>query len=160
MGTEIERKFLLRKPPKWLSDCESNRIEQGYLAIEADEGAEVRVRRYGDDAWLTVKRGSGKRREETEIELSQEQFESLWPVTEGRRIHKTRYLVPYDGHTIEVDVFEGDLGELLIGEVEFDSEPASDEFEAPEWLGEEVTGDPRYANETLAVEGAPDEGGD
>jgi adenylate cyclase len=68
--------------------------------------------------------------------------------------------VPYDGHTIEVDVFEGDLGELVIGEVEFDSEPASDEFEAPEWLGEEVTGDPRYANETLAVEGAPDEGGD
>jgi adenylate cyclase len=159
VGTEIERKFRLPGAPAWLAECESNRIEQGYLAIDPGDDVEVRVRRYGDDAWLTVKRGSGMRRDETEIELSSGQFEALWPLTEGRRIHKVRYRVPRDSHTIEVDVFEGDLGELVIAEVEFESEAASDEFEPPDWLGEEVTGDPRYANETLAVDGAPKEGG-
>jgi adenylate cyclase len=159
VGTEIERKFRLREAPHWVGDHESNRIEQGYLAVATDGGPEIRVRRYGEDAWLTVKRGSGKTREETEVELSEEQYEALWPLTEGRRIHKVRYVVPHDTLEIEIDVFEGDLGELVIGEVEFESEAASNEFEPPHWLGEEVTGDPRYANETLAVEGMPEEGG-
>jgi adenylate cyclase len=159
VGTEIERKFRLAEAPEWLSDCDSNRIEQGYVTMGHADGIEVRVRRYGDDAWLTVKRGSGKTRDETEIELSEEQYETLWPLTEGRRINKVRYIVPYDTFEIEVDVFEGDLGELVTGEVEFDSEAASNEFEPPDWLGEEVTGDARYANETLAAEGMPEEGG-
>jgi adenylate cyclase len=159
MGTEIERKFRLPEAPDWLSDCESRRIEQGYLAVEEGDGAEVRVRRYRDNSWLTLKRGSGKTREETEIELSEEQFETLWPLTKGRRIDKVRYVVPHDAWEIEVDVFEGDLGELVTAEVEFESEAASNEFQPPDWLGEEVTGDPRYANETLAQEGLPEEGG-
>jgi adenylate cyclase len=160
MGTEIERKFRLSETPDWLTECDSNRIEQGYLAVEEGDGAEVRVRRYGDNAWLTVKRGSGKTREETEIDLTEEQFDTLWPLTEGRRIDKVRYIVPHDTFEIEIDVFEGDLRELVTGEVEFESEAASNEFEPPDWLGEEVTGDPRYANESLAVYGAPQKGGD
>jgi adenylate cyclase len=157
VGTEIERKFRLPEEPEWLSDCDSNRIEQGYLAIEEGDGAEVRLRRSDGAAWLTVKRGAGKTRDEEEIALSEDQFEALWPLTDGRRVAKVRYVVPRDSLEIQVDVFEGDLGELVTGEVEFDSEAASDEFEPPEWLGEEVTGDPRYANETLAVDGSPEQ---
>jgi adenylate cyclase len=159
VGTEIERKFRLSETPRWLSDCDSNRIKQGYLTLATDGGTEIRVRRYGDNAWLTVKLGSGKTREETEIDLTEEQYETLWPLTEGRRIDKVRYLVPHGTFEIEVDVFQGDLGELVTAEVEFESEAASNEFEPPDWLGEEVTGDPRYANETLAQEGLPEEGG-
>jgi adenylate cyclase len=158
MGTEIERKFRLREAPAWLGDHDSNRIEQGYLAIEKGDGAEVRLRRSGGAAWLTVKRGAGRTRDEEEIQLSEEQFEALWPLTEGRRVAKVRYVVPHDTLEIEVDVFEGDLGELVTAEVEFESEAASDEFEPPDWLGEEVTGDLRYANETLAVDGPPEKG--
>ena len=33
---------------------------------------------------------------------------------------------------------------------------SSEAFAAPEWLGQEVTGDERYANRTLALRGAPD----
>jgi adenylate cyclase len=95
MGIEIERKFLLAEAPGWLHEHEAVRIEQGYLAIEEGEGAEVRVRRKGDDAVLTVKRGMGRTREEVEIDLSAEQLEALWPLTEGRRIAKTRYLMPH-----------------------------------------------------------------
>jgi adenylate cyclase len=155
VGTEIERKFLLADAPGWLREHEAQRIEQGYLAIEEGEGAEVRLRRKGDGTVLTVKRGMGRTREEEEIDLSAAQFAALWPLTEGRRIAKTRYLVPRDALTLEVDVFEGGLAGMVTAEVEFESETASEDFEPPDWLGEEVTGDPRYANETLAVRGPP-----
>jgi adenylate cyclase len=85
-------------------------------------------------------------------------IEALWPLTEGRRVAKRRYEVPHEGLTIEIDVFEGPLSGIVTAEVEFDSEQASAAFEPPVWLGEEVTGDPKYANESLATRGAP--GGD
>jgi adenylate cyclase len=44
-----------------------------------------------------------------------------------------------------------------LGEVEFESEDASAAFDPPAWLATEVTGDQRYANESLAVRGAPED---
>ena len=107
---------------------------------------------------LTVKRGSGRARTEEEIDLKPEQFEALWPLTEGRRVAKMRYLVPTETGEIEVDVFEGELAGMVTAEIDFDSEAASDAFEPADWLGAEVTGDDRYANETLATHGLPEEG--
>jgi adenylate cyclase len=158
MGTEIERKFSLAGEPKWLGDCQATRIEQGYLAIEAEGGTEVRLRRRDGETVLTVKRGSGRTRTEEELDLEPEQFEALWPLTEGRRVAKMRYLVPTETGDIEVDVFEGELAGMVTAEMEFDSEAASDAFEPPDWLGAEVTGDDRYANETLAIHGLPGKG--
>ena len=89
-------------------------------------------------------------------ELDQGRFDSLWPLTEGRRVAKRRYEVPHEGLTIEIDVFEGPLSGIVTAEVEFDSEEASAAFEQLEWLGREVTGDPKYANESLATRGAPE----
>jgi adenylate cyclase len=154
-SVEIERKFVLDGKPEWLDDYESARIEQGYLAIVEGE-TEVRVRRKDGQAVLTVKQGAGEVRREEEIELTGDQFEALWPLTEGRRVAKRRYEVPYEGLTIEIDVFEGPLSGIVTAEVEFDSEEASAAFEPPEWLGREVTGDPKYANESLATRGAPE----
>ena len=104
-----------------------------------------------------MKRGSGGIRTEEEIALEPEQFEALWRFTEGRRLEKVRYLVPTATGEIEVDVFEGELAGIITAEIEFDSEAQSDAFGPPEWLGGEVTGDHRYANETLAVHGLPEE---
>jgi CYTH domain-containing protein len=153
VGTEIERKFILAEAPGWLGDCPSQRIEQGYVALEVD--VEVRLRRLGDEFRLTVKSGHGLSRGETEIELDGEQFEALWPTTEGRRIFKRRYRRPVAEGTFEIDVFEGDLAGLVVAEMEFDSEGSSEAFEPPTWLGQEVTGDDRYANQTLATRGLP-----
>jgi adenylate cyclase len=158
MGIEIERKFSLAGAPDWLGDCEATRIEQGYLAIEGEGGTEVRLRRRDGETVLTVKRGSGRTRTEEEIDLEPEQFEALWPLTEGRRVAKMRYLVPNEAGDIEVDVFEDELAGIVTAEIEFDSEAASDAFEPADWLGAEVTGDDRYANETLAIHGPPEEG--
>ena len=149
---EVERKFLVAESPD-LDGADSNEIEQGYLAIGAD--GEVRLRRKGDRLLLTAKRGEGLSRDEAEVEIDREAFDRLWPLTEGRRLHKRRYVIPHEGLQIEVDVYEGDLEGLLVAEIEFASEEAAGEFEPPEWIAEEVTGDQRYLNETLATKGAP-----
>jgi adenylate cyclase len=150
---EIERKFLVPEPPGTLDSHRSARIEQGYLA--SGEAGEVRLRRADEELSLTVKRGRGEVRDEEEVELGSEQFERLWPLTEDRRVAKTRYWVPAGDRTIELDVYEGELDGLLTAEVEFPSEEESHDFDPPEWFGDEVTGDDRYRNESLAREGPP-----
>jgi adenylate cyclase len=154
---EIERKWVLDAPPEGLEQREHERVEQGYVAL--DDHAEVRVRRKGGKHTLTIKSEPGLTRVEEEFAIEAERFESLWALTEGRRVVKTRHLVPLGELTAEVDVYEGDLGGLVTAEVEFPSEAASAAFDPPAWLGREVTGDPRYANRTLAVSGPAPSGG-
>jgi len=152
---EIERKFLLEAEPEG-EPSESREIVQGYLALADDRGgAEVRVRRVGNEHWLTVKGGTGLIRAEEEIAIDRETLEALWPLTAGRRIAKTRHVIALGDLDIELDVFEGELEGLRIAEVEFPDEDSADAFEPPGWFGEEVTGDRRYLNETLATDGAP-----
>jgi CYTH domain-containing protein len=105
---------------------------------------------------LTIKSGGGRVRVEEEFEIDERRSASLWPLSEGRRVSKTRYRLPGGGGlTIEVDVYTGDLSGLVTAEVEFSSEAASDEFEPPEWFGRELTEDHRYSNRSLAVDGRP-----
>lgn len=152
MGIEIERKFLVSEPPEWLDQSPSERIEQGYIALAGEE--QVRVRKIGGEARLTVKRGHGEQRLEVEVEISGEQLDALWPLTEGRRIAKRRYRVSND-ETIEVDVYGEALEGLVVAEVEFDSEARAHEFEPPPWFSDEATDDPRYGNDALATDGLP-----
>ncbi len=155
MCVEIERKFLVRELPPDLEQSPSTRIEQGYIAIGVD-GTEVRVRRRDGAAVLTVKSGNGRSRLEEEIEIDAERFARLWPLTEGRRLEKTRHVIPAPtGLMIELDVYTGALSGLRVAEVEFGSEDAADAFEPPNWFASEVTDDPRFKNQTLAREGAP-----
>jgi adenylate cyclase len=152
---EIERKYVLSGRPPGLEKHPSRRLEQGYLAID-DAGAEVRVRRKDDETLMTVKTGIGLVRGEEEFAIEPDLFDRLWALTAGRQVVKRRYLVPLgDGLTAEVDDYEGDLAGLLTAEVEFPHEAAAHAFIAPEWLGDDVTGDKRYANRTLAVRGLP-----
>ena len=152
LAVEIERKFLVPLAPDWLSDHRAAEIEQGYLAIEGDE-IEVRLRRLEERTFLTVKRGQGRRRIETEIEISSEGFAELWPLTEGRRIMKARHYVPSEAGMIEVDVYTGSLEGLIIAEIEFGSEELSESFGPLAWMGAEVTGKRAYANKNLATQG-------
>ena len=152
VGMEVERKFLVSAPPG-LDATEADEIEQGYLAIGSD--GEVRVRRKGERLLLTAKRGFGLSREEAEVELDRESFDELWRLTDGRRLRKRRHVLPLGDLRVEVDVYGGDLEGLMVAEIEFASEEEAKAFDPPGWLGEEVTGDHRYLNETLATAGAP-----
>jgi CYTH domain-containing protein len=152
---EIERKFLVSELPPEFSRTLPARIEQGYLVIGPD-GSEARVRRTDGAATLTVKSGRGLLRGEAEIELSDQQFETLWPSTEGRRVVKTRHrLDGGDGLTIELDVYAGSLEGLLVAEVEFPTEEAASAFTPPPWFASEVTEDDAYKNRRLATDGRP-----
>jgi CYTH domain-containing protein len=149
---EIERKWVLEAEPDGLGP--GSAIEQGYLAIDP-AGAEVRLRRKGAKTLMTVKTGIGLVRGEEEFAIEPERFERLWAMTAGRRVVKTRHEVPLGDLVAEVDVYAGDLDGLLTAEVEFPDEASARAFVAPEWLGRDVTDDPRYGNRVLAVEGIP-----
>lgn len=147
MATEIERKFLVEGD--FLSEATSKtRIVQGYICSEM--GRTVRVRIRDDKGYLTVKgaaSSSGLSRYEFEREVPLEDAEQMLRLCEQESINKERYLVPYKGHTWEVDVFHGHNEGLILAEIELSRE--DEPFERPSWLGKEVTGDRRYYNSVL-----------
>lgn len=146
MATETERKFLVKGEFRHLAVKEIN-IIQAYLSI-SDKS--IRIRIADDDAWLTIKSRI------IDSEFARNEWEYKIPVKDARemlniclpgRIYKTRYHVPSGKHVIEVDVFHDKNKGLVIAEIELSSE--DEEFLRPEWLGEEVTGNPLYYNANL-----------
>jgi adenylate cyclase len=143
-GLEIERKFLVHKWMDWkrlASSC--SHIQQGYFAAVNT----VRVRVRDDKGYLTIKgpsRNGGLSRYEFEKEITLQEAQQLMLLCESGVIDKHRYLVPYAGHTFEVDEFHGDNDGLVMAEVELKSE--NEPFESPDFIGKEVTGDRRFYN--------------
>ncbi|MDQ6992382.1 MAG: CYTH domain-containing protein [Mariprofundus sp.] len=149
MFIEIERKFLVDKLP----DCAKQNsrkesIQQGYIILEADR--ELRIRRKGDNFFLTEKKGSGLCREETEIAVNEEVFNFFWPMTKGMQVKKVRYTFMFDTYQFELDVYEGSLEPLLTLEVEFSSQQEAEAFVPPSFASLDVTNDHRYKNASLA----------
>ena len=154
-GLEIERKWLVADPPADALAVAGDQIRQGYLAIAGD-GTEVRLRRRGERCFLTVKSAGGLVRGEREVEISPEQFDALWPATDGRRLEKLRRVLDAGGGArIELDVYAGALSGLVVAEVEFADRDAAARFDSPDWFGREVTGEAAYKNQRLAVDGLP-----
>jgi CHAD domain-containing protein/CYTH domain-containing protein len=155
-GTEIERKYLLRELPALPDDATVVEIEQGYVPgtnvlerlrrIRSIDGEVIRHVR-------TVKLGEGLVRTEIEEEIPAELFTRMWPLTEGRRIHKRRYAARGEEHTWEIDEFLD--RDLVLAEVELAA--ADEKVEPPAWLAEavvrEVTDEPEYTNAALAASG-------
>jgi CYTH domain-containing protein len=146
---EIERKFLVKAMPD-LSHAQKTYLNQGYIT-HLNDSVEVRLRQRDEQYFLTVKSGSGMVRNEYEILIDQQQFETLWPETEGRRIEKHRWTGQLNEHTFELDIFMGDLESLVLVEVEFSSAEQADNFTPTDWFGREVTADKQYKNKSLAM---------
>ena len=148
MGTEIERKFLL-KSDAWRDEVkDSVRLVQGYLA-RGDRSA-IRARIMGDVAHLNIKHTlDGINRLEYEYEIPVEDArEILDKVALKPLIDKTRHHVVHGGHLWEIDEFYGDNAGLIVAEIE--RERADETFEKPAWLGAEVSLDQRYYNSNLS----------
>lgn len=148
---EIERKFLVRHVPEQALRHPHKRIEQAYLCTEPV----VRVRRCGGEFWLTCKGRGQLAREEFELPLSEQAYRHLLAKADGAVIAKERYFIPWEGRTIELDVFDGALAPLVYAEVEFGSQEEALAFQPPEWFGREVTWEPGYTNAELSRKGAP-----
>lgn len=148
MNIETERKFLVLDDGYKAQAVESHRIRQGYIAH--DMGRSVRVRILDDKGILTVKGpfiGLGSR-PEWEKEISLQEAEDLFRLCKPGSIDKTRWIVPAGERKFEVDEFHGDNEGLVMAEIELKSQDEA--FGRPSWLGDEVTGDPRFYNGYLA----------
>jgi CYTH domain-containing protein len=144
MGKEIERKFLV-KGDTWRS-AKGTMFCQGYLNSEKERN--VRVRTMEDKAYLTIKGiAIGASRMEFEYEVPLEDAAEMLEICEKPLIEKTRYKVQEGGFVWEVDEFLKENNGLIVAEVELESEDQA--FFKPDWVGEEVTGDPRYYNSNL-----------
>ena len=152
--TEIEKKYLVTRIPQAIGETTGTFIEQGYLAV-SPEGTEIRLRSKGGRFFQTVKKGRGLVRTEVEIELTENQFAALWPLTEGRRLSKHRHEVPVEGNVCELDIFCDALAGLVLAEVEFASIEESRRFVPPGWFAADVTTDERFKNKNLALHGFP-----
>ncbi|HJC57824.1 MAG TPA: CYTH domain-containing protein [Candidatus Eisenbergiella intestinipullorum] len=143
---EIERKFTVRALPDDLGQYPCRLLEQGYLNTDPV----VRVRRDGDEYYLTYKGKGLMAREEYNLPLTEKAYHHLIQKADGRIIQKRRYLIPCGSHTIELDVFLGSLSPLVIAEVEFSSLEDAQSFLPPDWFLEDVTMDPAYHNSNLS----------
>ena len=146
MGIEIERKFLVVSD-EWKRLAEPVFMRQGYIC--SLPGRVVRVRIEADSAMLTMKgKSSGISRGEWEYAIPlMDAEELLRDLCEQPLIEKKRYRIAIDGLVWEVDEFLGDNAGLIVAEVELLSEEQN--VILPNWVGEEVSHDHRYANANL-----------
>ena len=157
MGTEIERKWLVEEVPNG-EFISAKRIVQGYVISNKNESVRIRCstdefnpnREY--EYKMTIKSGSGLVRQETEFDITSDQYDILWKLTEGKRIFKTRYVFDIEnGLKAEFDIFKDSIiTPLRMVEVEFPDEETANNFQPLDWFGEEVTENPFYINANLA----------
>ncbi|WP_027187789.1 CYTH domain-containing protein [Desulfovibrio cuneatus] len=148
MATEIERKFLVTGNA-WRKEGEGILLRQGYLNSARE--CTVRVRTAGEQAFLTIKGAT--------VGITRAEYEYAIPVADANAmldtlarkplIEKIRTIIPVGSVVWEVDEFLGENKGLIVAEIELEREDAP--FPKPEWLGEEVTGDPRYYNSSLVA---------
>jgi len=147
MPLEIERKFLVQGDFRPFV-THTTHITQGYLSSVPERTVRVRIR--DTNAFITIKgknSQSGISRYEWEKEITVEDARELILLCEPGIIEKKRHLIPNASLFFEVDEFLRDNSGLIIAEIELPSEDFL--FKKPIWLGEEVTGDPRFYNSFL-----------
>lgn len=146
MGIEIEHKFLVKNDSFRSMAISSLHIRQGYLCREPERTVRVRIK--GDKGYLTVKgKNHGASRTEFEYEINLEDAEKMLGMCVPPLLEKTRYIVPFEGHTWEVDEFAGNLAGLITAEIEMASE--DEYYSIPDFIGEDITGNPSYYNSNL-----------
>ena len=172
MGQEIERKWRVRKLPKDYKHFPCKLLEQAYLCQNptlrirkessiSGEGEKNSISGRDEKAgisegkeqeeYIFCYKGRGRlSREEYNLPLTKEAYETLIRKTEGRVIRKRRYAIPYGPYTVELDIFQGELEGLCYAEVEFPSEEEALSFQPLDWFSEELTGEKGYSNAELS----------
>ena len=154
---EIERKYIIRKMDISFNykKYDSIKITQGFIYLKPA----VRIRKSNDKYYFAIKSKPPKNikamddlvRTEYEIEIPKKAFMHFSKYVIGHMIKKTRYLIPFNKYTIELDVFEGEFKGLIYAEVEFNSVKEAEEFLPPIWFYKNVTGINKYKNTQLSI---------
>lgn len=158
MGLEIERKWLVKEEILKKQDCihledfDYRDISQGYLCAVPVIRIRKSIKKSGESHYMLSYKGRGLlEREEYNLPLTAEAYESLKGKIEGRLIEKRRYILPFEKYKIELDIFKGKLEGLIYAEVEFPSKEEAENFSAPEWFNRELTEEPGNSNADLAL---------
>jgi adenylate cyclase len=149
MGIEIERKYLVAGDG-WRDLVKTTQqLRQGYLT--AGSGVTVRIRTVDDrTGYLTIKSGgSALARAEFEYEIPVTDARQMLAYSRGAQIEKIRHSLDLPGGDWVIDEFQGRHAGLMIAEVELPSPNGA--LDLPDWIGDEVTGDPQYYNSSLAL---------
>ncbi len=146
MSIEIEKKFLV-KSDAYKAYAKSVLFRQGYLSTST--GRTVRVRRYDDKGFITVKgKTNNCSRLEYEYRIPNEDADNMLDnLCVQPIIEKVRHFLSYKGYEWVVDEFLGGNEGLVVAEIELSDEKES--FEKPDWIGTEITADTRYYNSNL-----------
>ncbi len=146
---EIERKFLL-KSDNWRSlSTKKIIIKQGYISTNPE--STVRIRITDSKSFITIKgKGNGSiAHPEYEYEIPTKDAEEMFDLfCKNSGIEKIRHIVEFEGHKWEIDEFTGKHKGLILAEVELNS--VNESVELPNWIGKEVTGNPKYYNSNLS----------
>jgi adenylate cyclase len=142
MSLEIERKFLVANEGWKTAVFRSVRIRDGLIAN--NKGHKARVRIANDVATIALKsRRRGPVRTEFEYAIPYSDAEEMMrTMCDGNVLDKVRHFVSHEGNNWHVDVYEGLLDGVVLAEIELAD--AGQEFALPDWIGAEVTSDPRY----------------
>ncbi len=146
---EIERKFLVVSQDFKNQAFSKERIVQGFLNTDPERTVRIRVK--GEMGFLTIKgksNRSGTTRFEWEKQIGTSEAEKLLDLCEKSILEKTRYEISVGEHVFEVDEFHGANQGLIVAEIELNDE--NEDFEKPDWLGKEVTGEVKYYNSQLS----------
>ena len=146
MAIEIEKKFLIADDSFKKLSHTSIGITQGY--IFSSKNKVLRVRLTPDVSKIAIKSGRDIVRKEYEYIIPHEDAKQMLTLCENYLIRKTRYLVDFKGFTWEIDVFHNDNKGLIVAEIELESK--NQDFEKPNWIGDEVSNDKRYYNHYLS----------
>ena len=149
MPTEIELKYLVNQELwKQIIPEKSVEIKQAYLLT--DPNKTIRIRTKGDTGFITIKGKSiGASRPEFEYEIPLSDAIELINGFSSNIIEKTRHYVTYERKLWEVDEFKGLNAGLILAEIELSDE--NEEYSVPDWVGENVTVDQKYANSNLSI---------
>ncbi|SVC00591.1 uncharacterized protein METZ01_LOCUS253445 [marine metagenome] len=149
MANEIERKFLIKSLP---DDMSGITMRQGYLQPEKERAVRIRtVEKDGSKKGVLTIKGmggkSGMSRYEFETEIPVPDADHLLSLCDQPLIEKTRFKYDHEGLIWEIDEFHGVNDGLIIAEVELESE--DQQFNKPDFIGDEVTGQIKYYNMML-----------
>lgn len=138
---ELERTFLAKRIPEGLEECKRKEIIDVYIPANVEHPT-LRIRKNGEKFEMTKKEpvveGDASKQLEQTINLTSKEFEVLSGL-EGRKAHKIRHYFPFEGKTLEIDVFQGALKGLVLVDAEFESEEEKDSFQMPEFCLADVT---------------------
>ena len=156
----LEQAYLCQNPTLRIRKESSNigGEEEGSIFSGEEEGSIFPGKEEADSSegkkqeeYIFCYKGRGRlSREEYNLPLTKEAYETLIGKTEGRVIRKLRYAIPHGPYTVELDIFQGDLEGLCYAEVEFSSEEEALSFQPLDWFSEELTGERGYSNAELS----------